>query len=190
MATAYVANGGNPAHYPNTDSDGDGLPDWLDNLNGDGYTNNQTPPFLDPNSPFWIDADNDGLADIFDDNVNGSALGTTAPTPNNDGLDDNDWRDANTYVDFPIEWLFFDAERQSSSEVLLSWASETERDNRGFEVERMFDYETDFSQIDFVQGQGNSSTTNYYSYTDYNSYENTTYYRLRQVDFNGDFEYR
>lgn len=189
MATAYVANGGNPAHYPNTDSDGDGLPDWLDNLNGDGYTNNQTPPFLDPNSPFWIDADNDGLADIFDDNVNGSALGTTAPTPNNDGLDDNDWRDANTYVDFPIEWLFFDAERQSSSEVLLSWASETERDNRGFEVERMFDYETDFSQIDFVQGQGNSSTANYYSYTDYNSYENTTYYRLRQVDFNGDFEY-
>jgi len=189
MAAAYVANGGNPAHYPNTDSDGDGLADWLDNLNGDGYANNMAPPFLDPNSPFWIDADNDGLADIFDDNVNGSALGTAAPTPNNDGLDDNDWRDANTYVDFPIEWLFFDAERQSSSEVLLSWASETERDNRGFEVERMFDYETDFSQIDFVQGQGNSSTANYYSYTDYNSYENTTYYRLQQVDFNGDFEY-
>ncbi|EJF52677.1 hypothetical protein SapgrDRAFT_0948 [Saprospira grandis DSM 2844] len=189
MAAAYVANGGNPAHYPNPDSDGDGLPDWLDNLNGNGYTNNQTPPFLDPNSPFWIDADNDGLADIFDDNVNGSALGTTAPTPNNDGLDDNDWRDANTYVDFPIEWLFFNAERQSSSTVLLSWASETERDNQGFEVERMFDYETDFSQIDFVQGQGNSTTTNYYSYTDNNSYENTTYYRLRQVDFNGDFEY-
>ncbi|WCL82442.1 T9SS type A sorting domain-containing protein [Saprospira sp. CCB-QB6] len=189
MAAAYVTNGGNPTHYPNIDSDGDGLPDWLDNLNGASYTNNMAPPFLDPSSPFWIDADNDGLADLFDDNVNGSALGTGAPTPNNDGLDDNDWRDANTYVDFPIEWLFFDAERQSSSSVLLSWATETERDNRGFEVERMFDYETDFSQIDFVQGQGNSSTANYYSYTDNNSYENLTYYRLRQVDFNGDFEY-
>jgi|GEM_PF-6369315 len=188
MAAAYVSNGGSATHYPNTDTDGDGLPDWLDNLNGPSYDNTQAPPFLNASSAFWIDADNDGLVDLFDNDVNGAALGTLAPVPDNDASNDRDWRDANTAVNFPIEWLFFYAERKSIDNVLLSWATATELNNAGFDIERMHENESTFSVIGFVEGQGTSNQASYYSYTDNNNYQGLTYYRLRQIDFNGEFD--
>ena len=189
MAAAYVANGGPATDYPNTDSDGDGLPDWLDNLVGPGTNVTVVPPFLDPNSPFWKDIDGDGLADLLDHNINGNAWGTLAPLPDNDGVNDRDWRDISAYIDFPIELLYFDAARENSTEVLLTWATATELDNKGFEVERMLDNETEFSKIGFIDGLGTSFETNEYFFYDNNSYDGISYYRLRQIDFDKSFEY-
>lgn len=185
MALAYEAAGGPAADYPNTDSDGDGLPDFLDNLVGFGYTNASPPPFLDPLSPFWVDADNDGLADLFDNEINGNAWGTTAPVPDNDALDDRDWRDINTYVDLPVELLSFEAERSSTVAVRLNWATASELNNKGFFVERMLENQSEFTTIGWVDGAGTTSMNMYYEFTDDNSYSGISYYRIRQVDFDG-----
>jgi hypothetical protein len=189
MALAYEAAGGSGTDYPNTDSDGDGLPDFLDNLVGFGYTNTSPPPFLDPLSPFWIDRDNDGLADLFDNEINGNAWGTTAPVPNNDALDDRDWRDINSYVDFPIELLSFEAERTANDEVLLDWKTASELNNQGFYIERMLENETEFTEVGWIDGFGTTSEITDYQFTDDNAFTGLSYYRLRQIDFDGTTSY-
>lgn len=66
----------------------------------------------------------------------------------------------------------------------LSWTTQTESNNRGFEIEKSNDGRT-FSRIGFVPGAGNSAIRNVYSYTDPAKLERSQYYRLRQVDKDG-----
>jgi len=75
----------------------------------------------------------------------------------------------------------------------LNWATASEVNNKGFEVERSFNG-TDFENIGFVKGNGNSNAVNNYFLNDDLSTINpqmptTIYYRLKQIDFDGNFEY-
>ncbi|MCP4440041.1 MAG: T9SS type A sorting domain-containing protein [Aureispira sp.] len=92
-------------------------------------------------------------------------------------------------LDLPVELLFFDAERKDVDEVLLTWSTATEINNKGFYVERMLEGETEFKTVGFVEGTGTSSIANNYQLIDPNAYEKVSYYRLRQVDFDGQYDY-
>lgn len=87
----------------------------------------------------------------------------------------------------PVELISFEAARAQSS-VLLSWATAQEKDNDRFEVERSLDGRT-FTAIGKVQGKGTTSYQSEYSFTDASASKATTYYRLKQVDTNGKYEY-
>jgi hypothetical protein len=68
--------------------------------------------------------------------------------------------------------------------VVLSWATETEEENKQFIVQRSGDalvWET----IGAVAGNGTSSNDHHYQYVDEEPIEGISYYRLMQVDFNG-----
>lgn len=69
----------------------------------------------------------------------------------------------------------------------LSWVSENETDNAGFEIERSTDG-VQFEKIGFVSGKGNSSRQEY-SFADQVNVPATAYYRLKQLDVNGSFTY-
>ncbi len=97
--------------------------------------------------------------------------------------------DATLSASLPIELLDFAAERQSVEKVRLDWATASETDNEGFYIERMIEGEEVFTQVGFLMGAGTTSTTTRYSYHDRNSSPNVSYYRLRQLDANGDFSY-
>ncbi len=92
-------------------------------------------------------------------------------------------------TDLPVELLAFDANRQNADKVLLNWTTAAELNNKGFEVERMLNYETEFVQVGFVDGNGTTTNTSHYDFLDNNSYVGVSYYRLKQVDFDGSFEY-
>jgi hypothetical protein len=70
---------------------------------------------------------------------------------------------------------------------LLTWKTTTETNNSGFEIEKSRDAKT-FEKIGFVDGNGNSKEQKSYSFTDTNPFA-TTYYRLKQIDLDGKFEY-
>lgn len=89
----------------------------------------------------------------------------------------------------PVELLAFEAVRRTADEVDLNWSTAVEINNRGFEVERMLDSETTFTNIGFVEGNGTSTQTNYYHFLDENSYRGISYYRLKQIDFDGSIDY-
>ena len=86
----------------------------------------------------------------------------------------------------PVELLYLKAEAVDNSFIRISWATAIEIDNRGFEVQRSTDG-THFSTIGWVDGHNNSTTTNTYSFNDVSVSPNTTYYyRLNQLDYDGD----
>ena len=71
---------------------------------------------------------------------------------------------------------------------MLSWSTSTEIYNDYFLVEKRFDAFS-FSDITTITGTGNSNKNINYSHIDQALNNQTAYYRLKQVDFNGDFEY-
>ena len=71
---------------------------------------------------------------------------------------------------------------------LLNWSTSTETNNYGFEVERSNDAKT-WNRISFVKGNGNSNVQSNYNYLDENLFKGTNYYRLKQIDFDGKFNY-
>lgn len=73
-------------------------------------------------------------------------------------------------------------------ENYLFWKTASEINNNYFDVERARDG-IHFEKIGRVGGNGNSNQVLSYHFTDSNPYAGSNYYRLKQVDFNGDFEY-
>jgi len=96
----------------------------------------------------------------------------------------------------PVELTSFTATTKENF-VILNWETATEINNKGFEVERavqktVMDGNTEaleFQQIAFIQGQGTSTNSKSYSYVDHASKYGKYVYRLKQVDFNGDYKY-
>lgn len=87
----------------------------------------------------------------------------------------------------PVELTSFSA-NVNDGIVDLNWSTATEINNLGFEIERKSE-NTNWTKIDFVAGAGSTTEIRNYSYSD-NSVKSGSYsYRLKQVDFNGDFEY-
>lgn len=75
-----------------------------------------------------------------------------------------------------------------SDGVKLNWSTMTEINNKQFEIERSTNG-YDFATVAIVAGAGNSNTLRYYETKDFSPVAGTSYYRLKQSDFNGDFAY-
>jgi hypothetical protein len=90
----------------------------------------------------------------------------------------------------PVELSTFTAV-QIGSRVLLKWTTETEINNFGFDVERCaLSVECQaWDKIGFVNGNGNSNSPKEYSFTDNPATGNKYYYRLKQIDSDGQTEY-
>jgi len=87
----------------------------------------------------------------------------------------------------PVELLTFNAEPENSS-VRLNWTTATEINNDYFDVERSSDGRN-FSSIQKVRGGGTSSQMLNYNLTDYEPLTGVSYYRLKQVDFDGKYTF-
>ncbi len=95
-------------------------------------------------------------------------------------------------VDFqviPVELTGFTSKVIDNS-ALLNWSTATELNNFGFEIQRTNDRTfTNWNSIGFVIGKGTTSEPQYYSFRDENLTSGKYYYRLKQIDFDGSFEY-
>lgn len=90
-------------------------------------------------------------------------------------------------VAVPVELISFSATTDNKN-VNLNWSTATEINNSGFEIERRYD-KTDWLEIGFVPGHGTTTEKQNYSYIDQNVNAGIYSYRLKQVDFDGTFEY-
>jgi hypothetical protein len=92
-----------------------------------------------------------------------------------------------TSTGLPISLNFFQA-RSEEGGALITWKVSTEINNDKMLVERSKDGQR-FREIGQVKGRGTSAIPFEYQYFDNNPGTGDTYYRLKQVDFNGSFEY-
>lgn len=90
------------------------------------------------------------------------------------------------YVKLPVTLVSFEG-KSENNQTKLTWKTTSETTNKGFEIERSADART-FEQIGFVDGSGDTKENQFYHFTDLNPFT-TTYYRLKQLDYDGKSEY-
>jgi hypothetical protein len=86
----------------------------------------------------------------------------------------------------PVELTNFSAITEGRK-INLIWTTASEVNNYGFEVEKLGNNR--WENIGFVPGYGTTTEAKNYAFTDHNAVNGTYSYRLRQVDFDGTFEY-
>lgn len=98
-----------------------------------------------------------------------------------------DWILVDNSTPLPVTLLNFEVDCEIGFTV-LNWSTASEINNDYFVIEKSTDA-INFFPIATIQGNGNSNTVLSYTYTDETPNYATTYYRLKQVDFDGKFEY-
>lgn len=87
----------------------------------------------------------------------------------------------------PVELISFRASVTNGT-VTLSWSTATELNNKGFEIQKNTSC-SNFVTIGFVKGAGTTTSANSYSFTDNSLFSGKAVYRLKQIDFDGRYEY-
>ena len=87
----------------------------------------------------------------------------------------------------PVELVSFNAQIISKM-TRLSWQTAAEKNNEGFDIERSADGKN-WQTIGFVQGYGTTQEEQNYTFIDETPLDGNNYYRLKQIDFDGQFEY-
>ena len=88
----------------------------------------------------------------------------------------------------PVQLASFTGNVENKRDVSLRWKTETEINNKGFEVERK---QTDGSwlRVGYLDGKGTTSTPVDYRFDDKKLNTGKYNYRLKQIDYNGNYEY-
>ncbi len=92
-----------------------------------------------------------------------------------------------TTTPVPVTWLTFEGLLKDHG-VLLTWSTASELNNDHYIVERSSNG-LNFQQAGIIPGVGTSQQINTYTFFDPELTSNGTYYRLKQVDFNGDYSF-
>lgn len=135
-----------------------------------------------------------GSSATIDGNFKGIILALTAITQNT-GASSIDGRllARNSFVTsggtsvLPVELTSFSAASNNNA-IELNWNTSTEVNNYGFEIERSR-LNNNFEKIGFVKGSGNSNSAKNYFFTDKQTLSGKYFYRLKQIDNDGAFEY-
>jgi hypothetical protein len=91
-----------------------------------------------------------------------------------------------TQSPLPVTWIRFGAKTEGFTNV-VTWTTATENNNDRFEIERTVDGKI-FTTIGTVKGASNSNQNIYYKFID-NMPVKDCFYRLKQIDFDGKFDY-
>jgi len=87
----------------------------------------------------------------------------------------------------PVELASFTATEENGN-VQLEWETTSEENNDFFTIERSYNAAI-WQSIGKVDGTGTTQKTHNYDTLDRNPLKGTSYYRLKQTDFNGNFKY-
>ncbi len=92
-----------------------------------------------------------------------------------------------TTIAAPVELISFDAFAKQD-QIELEWQTASETNNSHFVLEHSLDGLT-FTALENIAGAGNSVSLQNYRYTDPTPMQGLNYYRLKQVDLDGEFSY-
>jgi hypothetical protein len=135
----------------------------------------------------WIDIGGNSALGSFITPQAGSITSTSSPSAFNSfssftlGSLNTGWNP------LPIQLLSFNAV-PNGEKVDITWETATEQNNAYFTIEKSKDG-VNFTKLIDVSGAGNSTTIRDYAETDYQPYSGTSYYRLKQTDYNNNSKY-
>jgi hypothetical protein len=145
-------------------------------------------------SQLGSDIDGEAAGDLFGKAVSlsgdGTKLAIGANKNSGNGTYAGSVRTYNISASLPVDLIHFDVQTSNNLSSILHWATASEINNSHFEIERSYDAIT-FESVGEVAGNGNSQHLIEYTFVDesISLIQNTVFYRLKQVDFDGAFEY-
>lgn len=92
----------------------------------------------------------------------------------------------------PVELSSFSTNVDHENDVILNWHTATETNNQAFHIERrktQKEKSTVWNNIGLIKGNGTTTEPQSYSFVDKNLEAGHYQYRLKQIDFDGTFEY-
>ncbi len=114
---------------------------------------------------------------------------STSKYDNNNNSSTNYTATFSTDAGLPVELITFQA-FTANNKIELKWETATEVNNYGFEIERAEDSnQINWEKIGFVEGNGNSNSPKQYTFVDNSVLSGKYFYRLKQIDIDGSFEY-
>lgn len=123
---------------------------------------------------------------------NGSQLGSLTTNGLNSFGTDNIWTASDYNHPLPVVLENFTS-RVNGRDLILNWITSQEVNNAGFEIQykklNESDGDTLWKKIGFINGQGTKFTQTVYTYKQDKLNIGEYRYRLRQVDYNGNFQY-
>lgn len=132
------------------------------------------------------------LVDYY--HFNQSSRGSTDPIRDatssaNNGTNNNSasYVTSGTSTPLPVELIHFELIPNGES-IEIHWSTASELNNHFFTLEKSWDG-IHWNVLTKLEGKGTSNDLSHYSFTDLQPYPNQTFYRLKQTDFNGKFEY-
>lgn len=87
----------------------------------------------------------------------------------------------------PVEWTQFEAHPVGEG-IVLNWSTASEFNHDYFSIEHSQDG-VYFQETGVVEGNGNTTSVNHYEFTHLHPFTGSNYYRIKQVDFDGNFQY-
>ena len=158
--------------------------------NRDSLSFSELPPFMDIGTqPYDLHLKTNVATSCEGGGTGLSMVPTDFDGNSRNGTNPDVGADEGNFTMVPVTWLSFTAQT-ADKKVHLHWTTATEINNSHFEVENSTDGRN-FEQVGEVTGAGNSFTPLNYKFTDLAPFGSNSilYYRLKQVDFNGEFEY-
>lgn len=121
-----------------------------------------------------------------------NGVGGTVNTTNNyvelSGLSDfSFWTLGSTNTPLPVELVSFSALTLEKG-VILNWVTASEIQNQGWNVERKYS-DSEWTNIGFISGSGTSTEIKNYSFIDEKVKDGIVSYRLKQLDYSGEYSY-
>ena len=183
-----IYNGGNNNLIKYNGSAYNNVPDFYNATGFDQHSNSHPVTFLSPTDLHLAGSS------IGDEQLAGIPIASV--TDDIDGNPRNPlhpYKGADEVTDFPlpVELSSFTSSVNNNN-VHLNWTTALETNNSGFDVERSKvkgQTSDEWTKISFIQGYGTTTTPNNYEYTDRNLASGKYNYRLKQIDFNGNYEY-
>ena len=88
----------------------------------------------------------------------------------------------------PISLITFDITKTEDEQALLKWSTASEVNNDYFEIENSVDGQQ-WQFVSKISGKGNTTTSQHYSFIDQKPLNGLSYYRIKQIDFDGQMSY-
>jgi len=95
----------------------------------------------------------------------------------------------NVDASLPVTMISFNGNTFDGNNVELTWVTASEINNSGFRIERKIKNSNVWTESGFVKGFGTTNEQKMYSFADKKLAKNIYDYRLKQIDFNGNYEY-
>ena len=88
-----------------------------------------------------------------------------------------------------IELTSFTGNVGNKTDVTLNWITATETNNKGFDIERSVNTSDTWVKVGYIEGKGTTTTLTSYRFNDLKLNTGKYNYRLKQIDYNGNFKY-